>query len=109
MLLSVKEGEQPIGLWGIKHISDRVLTHFQTMAFSVALYFARPLEHITWTPLVLFGVGIRTSTFWAKRLALKLALTTTLISSLCLPISRTNGMRRKGSVISYWGEGIKNR
>ena len=35
-------------------------THFQTMAFSLALYFAFPFIQMTCTPLVLRGVGIRT-------------------------------------------------
>lgn len=35
-------------------------TYFQTMAFSLALYFAFPFIQITWTPLVFNGVGIRT-------------------------------------------------
>lgn len=35
-------------------------THFQTMAFSLALYLAFPFIQITCTPLVLRGVGIRT-------------------------------------------------
>lgn len=35
-------------------------TYFQTMAFSLALYFAFPFMQMTCTPLVLRGVGIRT-------------------------------------------------
>lgn len=40
--------------------SIRASTHFQTMAFSLALYLAFPFMQITCTPLVLRGVGIRT-------------------------------------------------
>ena len=39
-------------------------TYFQTMAFSLALYLALPFMQITWTPLVLRGVGMRT---WVVR------------------------------------------
>lgn len=38
----------------------RAATHFQTMAFSLALYLAFPFIQITCTPLVLRGVGMRT-------------------------------------------------
>lgn len=37
-----------------------MFTYFQTMAFSLALYFAFPFMQMTCTPLVLRGVGIRT-------------------------------------------------
>lgn len=40
--------------------SPNMLTYFQTMAFSLALYFAFPFMQMTCTPLVLRGVGIRT-------------------------------------------------
>lgn len=36
------------------------VTYFQTMAFSLALYFAFPFIQMSWTPLVFRGVGIRT-------------------------------------------------
>ena len=36
--------------------------YFQTMAFSLGLYLARPFMHNTWTPAVLVGVGIRSWT-----------------------------------------------
>ena len=36
------------------------ITHFHTMACSLALYLALPFMQITWTPLVLSGVGMRT-------------------------------------------------
>lgn len=39
---------------------SKATTHFQTMAFSLALYLAFPFIQITCTPLVLRGVGIRT-------------------------------------------------
>lgn len=39
---------------------DAAATHFQTMAFSLALYLAFPFIQITCTPLVLSGVGMRT-------------------------------------------------
>jgi len=42
-------------------------THLHTIAFSPVLYLAFPLTVISFTPLVLGGVGIRTSTVWEVR------------------------------------------
>lgn len=44
----------------LQHPRPNTLTYFQTMAFSLALYFAFPFIQMTCTPLVLRGVGIRT-------------------------------------------------
>lgn len=44
----------------LQHLRPDTLTYFQTMAFSLALYFAFPFIQMTCTPLVLRGVGIRT-------------------------------------------------
>lgn len=46
----------------LQHPKPDMLTYFQTMAFSLALYFAFPFIQMTCTPLVLRGVGIRTWT-----------------------------------------------
>lgn len=46
----------------LQHSKPDTLTYFQTMAFSLALYFAFPFIQMTCTPLVLRGVGIRTWT-----------------------------------------------
>ena len=59
------------------------------------------LAHSNCTAAVFFGVGIRTSIFWPRRLGLKLDFRTILISSFCLPISRTKGITRKGKEISW--------
>ena len=77
-----------------------ILLIFHTMAFSLALYLALPFMQISCTPLVLRGVGILISSFWASRLGLKLDLTTTLTSSLDLPTSLTRGITRKGREMS---------
>lgn len=52
-------------------------THFQTIAFSDALYFAFPFIQINCTPDVLRGVGIFTSIFWPSKDGLKFDLSTT--------------------------------
>ena len=100
-----------------------VITHFQTIAFSEALYLALPFMQMSWTPEVLSGVGMRTSIFCASRDCLKLVLMTTygkcilihvphrtfkmtqlcctLTSSLVRPTSLTSGMTRKGKAISF--------
>lgn len=44
----------------LQHPRPNTHTYFQTMAFSLALYFAFPFIQITCTPLVFRGVGIRT-------------------------------------------------
>lgn len=85
----------------LKHFTGAWKTYFHTMAFSEALYLALPFMHISWTPEVLSGVGIRTSIFWAKRDALKLDFITTLTSSFVLPTSRTKGITLKGREISF--------
>lgn len=56
---STKQTLPPQGL-PLQHPSLNMLTYFQTMAFSLALYFAFPFMQMTCTPLVLRGVGIRT-------------------------------------------------
>merc|ERR1719318_1563042 len=73
---------------------------FHTMAFSLALYLAFPFMQMSCTPLVLRGVGILISNFWANRLGLKLDLTTTLTSSLERPTSLTRGITLKGREMS---------
>merc|ERR1719318_1129371 len=51
-----------------------ILLIFHTMAFSLALYLAFPFMQMSCTPLVLRGVGILISNFWANRLGLKLEI-----------------------------------
>jgi hypothetical protein len=76
-------------------------THFHTMAFSEALYLALPFMQISWTPEVFSGVGMRTSIFCASSEGLKLDLMTTFTSSFVRPTSRTRGITRNGSEISF--------
>lgn len=52
-------------------------THFQTIAFSDALYFALPFKQINCTPDVFNGVGIFTSIFCPNNDGLKLDFKTT--------------------------------
>lgn len=56
---SIKQTLLPQGL-PLHYPSPSMLSYFQTMAFSLALYFAFPFMQMTCTPLVLRGVGIRT-------------------------------------------------
>lgn len=77
------------------------LTHFQTMAFSDALYLAFPFKQINWTPDVFKGVGIFTSIFCPSNDGLKFDFKTTFTSILVRPTSRTNGITRKGKEISF--------
>ena len=74
---------------------------FHTIAFSDALYFALPLRHISCTPAVFKGVGTRTSIFWPRSDGLKFDFRTTFTSILVRPTSRTRGITRKGSDISF--------
>lgn len=76
-------------------------THFQTIAFSDALYLAFPFKQINCTPEVFNGVGILTSIFWPRRDVLKLLFSTTLTSIFVRPTSRTKGMTLNGSDISF--------
>ena len=76
-----------------------LVTYFQVMTFSAGTYFALPLATLQSTLVVLSGVGIRTTTFVADSLLLKLVLTVTTYETCVVPISLTVGMTRNGSLI----------
>lgn len=57
---NIQHREVPFKITGGTVIEMVDITHFHTMAFSLALYLALPFMQITWTPLVLSGVGMRT-------------------------------------------------
>ncbi len=76
-------------------------THFHTIAFSPALYLALPFMQINCTPLVFGGVGMRTSIFCASSDGLKFDFTTTFTSILLRDVSRTSGITRNGSWMSF--------
>lgn len=79
------------------------------IAFSDALYLAFPFKQINCTPDVFKGVGIFTSIFWPKSAGLKLLFSTTFTSILVRPTSRTKGITRKGSEMSFVVRYLNNK